>query len=148
MSSDDLKALARREMEAFRTGDLSIIDEIIAPGYVGHDLANPEEIRGPEGVKAQIQGYRTAFPDLELTIESQHAEGDTVVTRWSGRGTHRGDLWGIAPTGRECVVAGCSVVRCADGQFHEDWTYWDALGLMQQIGAVSTAGAGAAAGHA
>ena len=134
--SEEIKAIARREMEIFSTGDVSIADEIISPDYIGHDPATPEPIRGPEGVKEQAAGYRAAFSDLVLTVDHQVAEGEYVVTRWTARGTHDGELFGIAPTGRSVTTSGISVERVVDGKVVEDHTNWDALGLMQQIGAI------------
>ena len=136
--SEEHKAIARREMEIFSSGDFSIADEVISPDYVGHDPATPEPIRGPEGVKAQAAGYRAAFSDLTLTVDHQVAEGDHVVTRWTARGTHDGELFGVPPTGNVVTTTGISIERVVDGQVVEDHTQWDALGMMQQIGAVPT----------
>ena len=134
--SEDLKAIARREMEIFSAGDYSIADDVISPDYVGHDPATPEPIRGPEGVKAQAAGYRAAFSDLTLTIDHQVSDGEYVVTRWTARGTHDGELFGIPPTGNVVTTTGIGIERVVDGKVVEDHTQWDALGLMQQIGAV------------
>ena len=134
--SEDLKAIARREVEMFSTGDWSIADEIYSEDYVGHDPAKPEPIRGIEGAKAEAAGYRGAFSDLTLTIEHQVAEGEYVVTRWTARGTHDGELEGMAPTGVSATTTGISMVRVVDGKIVEDHTEWNALGLMTQLGAV------------
>jgi steroid delta-isomerase-like uncharacterized protein len=134
--SEQNKALVRRELEMFSTGDFSAIDEILSPDYVGHDPAMPEPLRGPDAFKAQCEGYRTAFPDLQLTVDHQVAEGDYVVTRWTARGTHEGDLMGIAPTGNSVTTTGISIERVVEGLVVEDYTEWDALGLMQAVGAV------------
>ena len=134
--SEDNKAIARREVEMFSTGDFSIADEIYSPDYVGYDPAKPEVIRGVEGAKEEAAGYRAAFPDLKLTIEQQVAEGEYVVTRWSASGTHDGDLEGIAPTGLSTTTEGISITRIVDGKIVEDHTQWDALGLMTQLGVV------------
>ena len=83
-----------------------------------------------------MTGYRTAFPDLRLTIEAQVSEGDLVVTRWKASGTHQGELFGIAPTGKQATVTGISLTRVSGGKIAEDWTNWDTLGLLQQLGAV------------
>jgi predicted ester cyclase len=80
--------------------------------------------------------YRTAFPDMRLTIEDIVAEGETVMARWSCRGTHKGDLSGIAPTGKPFTISGVTIVRLANGKMVEGWVNWDALGLMQQLGVV------------
>lgn len=134
--SEDLKAIARREVEMFSTGDLSIADEIYSDDYVGHDPTKPEPIRGIEAAKEEAAGYRAAFSDLTLTIDNQVAEGEYVVTRWTARGTHDGDLDGIAPTGRSATTGGISMIRVVDGKIVEDYTEWDALGLMTQLGVV------------
>ena len=134
--SEENKAIVRREVEMFSTGDFSIADEIYSDDYVGHDPTKPEPIRGIEGAKEEAAGYRAAFSDLTLTIDHQVAEGEYVVTRWTARGTHDGDLEGIAPTGVSATTGGISVVRIVDGKIVEDHTQWDALGLMTQLGVV------------
>ena len=73
---------------------------------------------------------------MRLTIEQQLAEGEYVTTRWSARGTHQGDLMGMAPTGKQATVTGITIDRIVDGRFVESWTNWDTLGLMQQLGVI------------
>jgi predicted ester cyclase len=84
--------------------------------------------------------YRAAFADFRLTIEDMIAEGETVMARWSCRGAHKGDLNGIAPTGKQFAVSGITVARVANGKIVEGWVNWDALSLMQQLGAVPELG--------
>lgn len=131
------KEIARRAMvEIFNQGRLEVVDELVSAGYVGHDTAMPESVLGPEGMKQSAAGYRSAFPDMKITIDEQIAEGDSVVTRWTARGTHDGELFGISPTGREATVTGITINRIADGKLVEARTNWDTLGLLQQLGAV------------
>ena len=131
------KALARRLIdEAFNAGRLDVIDELFASGFVGHDPSLPEEVRGPAGVKEVIAGYRAAFPDIQVTIEDQIADGDRVVTRWRATGTHKGELMGMPATGKQATVTGITIDLIADGRIAESWDNWDTLGLMQQLGAV------------
>jgi len=139
-TTDELKTIGRRVIEEiFGEGRLEVADEIISADFVGYDAALPEPNRGIEGVKQSAAGYRAAFPDITFVVDEQIAEGDTVVTRWTGRGTHEGDLFGIAPTGKQATVTGISIDRIADGKVVEDHTNWDTFGLMQQIGAIPTA---------
>jgi steroid delta-isomerase-like uncharacterized protein len=141
--SEENKALARRFLEeAFNEGNLGVVDEIVASDYVLHDPALPEEIRGPEGVKGFVQMYRSAYPDIVITVEDQIAEGDDMVTRWTGRGTHQGELLGVPPSGNRVEVAGITIDRISGGKFAESWTTYDALGMMQQIGAIPPPGQG------
>ena len=87
MSTEENKALARRVIEEmFNEGNLDVADELIASDYVDHDPAMPEEVRGPEGLKEYVSMYRSAFLDLHMQIEDQIAEGDKVVTCWTGTG--------------------------------------------------------------
>src|SRR6266700_6723838 len=94
MNTEENKAISRRGIEeAWNKGNLSIIDEVIVPDIVIHDLGNPAgEIRGREAVKAQRVMFCTAFPDLHLTIEDTITEGDEVMVRFTARGTHLGEL--------------------------------------------------------
>lgn len=131
------KALARRLVEeAFNEGRLDVTEELVASDFVGHDPSLPEEVRGPAGVKEVIAGYRAAFPDIQITIEDQIADGDLVVTRWRATGTHQGELMGMPATGKQATVTGITIDRIADDQIVESWDNWDTLGLMQQLGAI------------
>lgn len=131
------KALARRLVEeAFNQGRLDVTEELVASDFVGHDPSLPEEVRGPAGVKEVIAGYRAAFPDIQITIEDQIADGDLVVTRWRATGTHQGELMGMPATGKQATVTGITIDRIADDQIVESWDNWDTLGLMQQLGAI------------
>ena len=120
MSAEENKALARRVIEEmFNKGNLDVADELIAQDYVDHDQAMPEDIHGPEGFKDYVSMYRSAFPDLHIQIEDQIAEGDKVVTRWTGTGTHEGELAGIAPTDNQVTLPGMEIVRISDGKLVE-----------------------------
>ena len=84
--------------------------------------------------------YRTAFSDLVLTVEDQIAEGDKVVTRFTARGTHRGELMGIPPTGVKVVVTGISIDRFVGGRSVESWTHYDFMSLLKQLGVLTAPG--------
>jgi steroid delta-isomerase-like uncharacterized protein len=136
--SEENKAIVRREHEEIwnSQGNLDAADEIYAPNYIGHDPTLPEDIRGVEAARQFAAMYRSAFPDLEFTIEDQIAEGDKVATRLTVRGTHQGELEGIAPTGNRVEITGIVISRIAEGKIAEDWSNFDALGMLQQIGAI------------
>ena len=136
--SEENKAIARRALEEIFSaqGDLDVADELIAPNYIGHDPVSPEDVHGPEGVKEFASMYRNAFPDVQMSVEDQIAEGDMVATRWIASGTHQGELMGIAPSGNRVTVSGTSIERIVNGKIEETWDNYDALGMMQQIGAI------------
>ena len=125
--------------EVFGAGNYDLANELIGAEAVGHDPALPEPVRGPAGLIESARAYRDAFPDLRLTVEQAVTEGDYVALRWTARGTHRGELFGIPATGKEATVTGISFDRWADGKIVESWTNWDTLGLLQQLGAVPAA---------
>jgi steroid delta-isomerase-like uncharacterized protein len=136
MSEENKEKVHRFLEETFNEGNLDVVDEIFASDYVLHDPGIPEEVSGPEGIKQFVQMYRSAFPDTHITVEDQLAEGDEVVTRWTGRGTHQGELFGIPASGNRVEDTGITISRFEGGKIAEDWTNSDFLGLMQQIGAV------------
>jgi steroid delta-isomerase-like uncharacterized protein len=134
--SEENKAVARRFLEIFETGDLDALDEILAPDAVDHDPYNPYGREGLEGAKKTVAMYRQAFPDVHFEVEEQIAEGDKVATRWTGTGTHEGELMGMQPTGKKASVTGITIDRIEGGKIVEGWTNWDTLAMMQNIGAI------------
>jgi len=135
--SEANKSLVRRWIEeAINKGNLSIVDEIVANDYVYREPTVGER-RGKAAARELVTMYRNAFPDIKLTIEEQIAEGDKVVTRTSGSGTHRGELFGTGPTGRRVsAVPGICVTRIANGEVVEDTWVYDTLGMLRQLGVV------------
>jgi steroid delta-isomerase-like uncharacterized protein len=136
MSSEQNKQIVRRAFEEPWKGNLDVVDELVASNYIGHDPANPEPLRGPEGVKGFISTYMAAFPDARITVDQQLAEGNFVATRWTGRGTHEGELMGIEPTGKQVTVSGLTISRLENDKIVEEHQNWDTFGMMQQLGAV------------
>ncbi len=80
--------------------------------------------------------YLRAFPDADITIEDQLVEGDRVVTRWTGRGTQTGEFMEMPPSGKKVAVPGVQIDRFSGGKIVEEWTLFDQLGMLQQLGAV------------
>ncbi|NKB70509.1 MAG: hypothetical protein GKR89_25855 [Candidatus Latescibacteria bacterium] len=136
--------IARAAMRQFidkvwNGGDLDAAEQYIAPDYVRHDPAAPEDIQGLDGFREVAAMYRAAFPDLQLDIEEIIAAGDkgeTVAIRWSGSGTHQGELMGVAPTGKQVRTTGQTFLRLEKGKIAEEWVHWDSAGMLQQLGAV------------
>lgn len=140
MLSEDNKILAQRWLEeVWNQGDLSLVDELIAPGYVLHDPTRPG-LRGRTGIKESIAMFRAAFPDLNFTIEDQVAEGQMVVTRYSATGTHLGHFMGIPATGKHGTITGIDIYRITDGMIEEAWSNWDTLGLLQLLNIIPPMG--------
>jgi len=140
----DLADASRRLLEeSFNTGNFELIDQLVAPEAVNHDSALPaqmRDLRGPDGLRRIITMYRTAFPDVRMTVDDVIASGDKVVLRWHSEGTHRGELAGLAPTGTRGSVTGISIDRWQDGKIVEGWAEWDNMGLARQLGAAPPEG--------
>ena len=133
MSTEENKVLQRRFQDIWSKGDFDVIEEIFDNNYIN----NTVKVKGFEGIRQFIIVYRNAFPDVKFTIEDQVAEGDKVVMRYTITGTHKGEFQGIDPTGKSIKITGIAIHRIANGKIVEIWANWDALGLMQQLGAVS-----------
>ena len=131
---EENKAIIRRIFEeVWNNGDLTGVDELMATDHVFHGPGG-EESKGLEGLEPMVSMFRTAFPDLHVTIEDMFADGDRVATRMTERGTHKGDFMGIAPTGRQFTRTAIIIHRLAGGKEAEVWEGVDSLALCQQLG--------------
>ena len=139
MSTEDNKTLVRRFYEdVFNQRNLALVDELCSTTHVFHNP--PTTLHGREEFKQLLSVYLTAFPDARFTVEDEIAEGEKVTSRYTFRGTHQGELMGIPPTGKQVTVTGIIINRIAGGQSVEGWLNFDALGLLQQIGALPAMG--------
>jgi len=136
--SEENKVLARRFLRMFEQGDPNMADEIVAVDYTNHDA--PDPIIGLAGMKAAVTGFKQAFPDAQLKLAFQLAEGDKVVTRYSWRGTHQGAYFGIPATGKPVNWNATVTFRIAAGKIREAWINYDRLGVLQQLGAAPAPG--------
>lgn len=135
---DANKAIGRRILvEVWGGGKLDVLDQLVSARYVDHTPHGPEpsHVQGPEGLRQAVHLFRTAFPDLTYQVDFQLAEGDLVATRFTATGTQRGAFQGIPPTGRRVTYTGIDINRIAGGKIIEGWVNYDALGLLQQLGA-------------
>ena len=133
-SAEENKALVRRFVqEVYNRGNLDVADELLATNFVDHDFLSGEEV-GPEDYKRAITGLRAATSDLHFSIKEQIAEGDKVVTRCIGRGTHdRGvDPLGFAPTGNQISIENIAINRVVEGKIVKEWSVSDISSLWQQ----------------
>ena len=136
--STENEAIVRSFFEDFCSGRRSeLASELVTDDYVSHGPQAPPA-EGPQGVIDRVGVYQESV-DGHWEIDEIFSAGDRVVTRWTGTGTHVGELMGIPATDRPISVEAITIHRIADGKIAEEWTVWDALGLLQQIGAVPAA---------
>ncbi len=135
MSTEENKALVRRFVEEFWSeGNMSAADELMAPDAEIHMPTG--EVVDIDGLKSFAATFRESFPDWHSTFEDLIAEGDRVAERWTGRGTHRGELQGIPPTHKRVEVPGTVFYRIVGGKIVEFRGQLDMMSLMQQLGAI------------
>lgn len=135
------KFLVRRFVEdVWNAGKLDVADEVLAANYIEHP-SSPDESRmddeptGPDGMKQFVRMFKGAFPDMTFTIDHIVAEGDKVAVQLTGRGTHKGDLRDLAPTGRRVTIGGAAIHRIEDNKIVETYQVVDRLSLREQLGA-------------
>jgi steroid delta-isomerase-like uncharacterized protein len=132
MSAENKRLVRRWFEEVWNKGRSETVDELLAPDAVVHGLDG--DLTGPAGFKPFQARYRSAFPDLKLTIEDEIAEGDRVAVRWTVTATHRGSTLGFPATGAGVRFTGMVFVRIAKGRIAEGWNNFDMVGMLQQLG--------------
>jgi steroid delta-isomerase-like uncharacterized protein len=119
----------------FTKGDLGAVDTYLAEDFINHDP--PLGVSADrEGMRAAGAMIRAACPDWHSDLHLLVAEDDLVVERFTASGTQRGELMGVAPTGRTVSLPGINIFRLRDGRIVEWWGRLDELGLLRQLGAV------------
>ncbi len=143
MSTEENKAIIRRWIEeAWNKGNVDVADELYTADFKAKDSNDPTKVlRGPEGIKQYVIESRAAFPDIRFTIDHLVAEGDTVVGAFTIRGTHKGDLFGIPPTGKSAVFSAVDIWRFEGGKIAErHLAVMDRLSILQQLGIIPPMG--------
>lgn len=135
MSEESNRATARRVLEEFFTaGKLELAEELFTPDLVQHHPDEPYETRGPDGIRERITAWRTAFPDLNTSVEDLVAEGDRVAIRSIARGTNDGEFAGSPATGKQIALEWESIYRFDGGKVAEMWDAWNVLAVMEHLG--------------
>jgi steroid delta-isomerase-like uncharacterized protein len=139
MQAEDIKKLNEHFYdEVFRRRHVEAIDKLLTDDFVEHTPA-PGQAADRLGAKDFIGQMLQAFPDLDFTIDTQIAEGDTVATVGTMTGTHRADFMGMPASGRKVSVQVMDTARVRDGRFSEHWGLVDVPELMTQMGMASPA---------
>jgi predicted ester cyclase len=149
VSAEENKALVRSFFEeVWNKGNYDFLNEAYDPSFKLNVMwQNPSAggsggKEGTEAAKEVISGWRDSVPDLQVTVDEQVAEGDTVVSRHTSTGTHDRVMMGIPPTNKFFKMTGITFTRVANGKMAEAWTHWDMLGLLMSIGVIPSLGPG------
>ena len=136
MSTEANKIVVRRAYEELvMSGNFDALEEIVHEDYVDYTQP-PGWPTDRAGLEQQVRYFRSAFPDIHVTLEDMTSEGDVVFHRQTMRGTHLGEFFGIAPTGRKVEMTGMHLFRVADGKLIEHRANNDDLGMLRQLGAI------------
>jgi steroid delta-isomerase-like uncharacterized protein len=135
MPEEANKDLACHSWELASQGAPDLLEEVYAADLLWHEP--DQDVHGLEEAKQYYSTYLSAFPDLSFTVEDVIAEGDKVVTRWTLRGTHQGEVEDFGPpTGRQIEQEGITIHRIEEGKIVEEWERYDLLSFLQQLGLV------------
>ena len=142
MTPEERKEFVRRAYEeVFNKGNLTAAAEYFGPDFV-NQAGPPDWPHGPESIRRTVEMLRSAFPDLRYTIEEVIVEGERIAARWIARGTHTGELAGpmghVHPTGKRVAFQGITMGRVVDWKAGESWVISDQLGMMRQIGVMTS----------
>jgi steroid delta-isomerase-like uncharacterized protein len=132
MSAENKAFIRQYIEEVWNQRKPHLIDEVYASNVVFY--APPSVFHGPEEVRQYVELFFSAFPDIRATTEDVFAEGDKVAVLWSAQGTHKGEMLGVAPTGKTVTLTGQMIYRIAGGKIVEAWSHGDVLGMLQQFG--------------
>lgn len=124
-------AVALRFYEMYNTHNVDVLDDLLAPSYVGQ--VNGQEISGLTAAKTLITVFLQAFPDVQFRVEDVVTSGDRVVTRWTATATHQGTFAGIDATQRYVTMLGMTLFQIEGAQIGALWNVWDVAGLLQQL---------------
>jgi steroid delta-isomerase-like uncharacterized protein len=118
-------------IDIWTQGRFEVANEIYAKDFVNHAVENDISF---ERDQADIHGWRAAFPDIELSVDKEFAEGDFVTVLWRGRGTNTGTGNGLPATGKKTAGRGISIFRIVDGKIEEEWTEYSQMLILRQLG--------------
>ena len=135
LSVEVLKQQVRERIDAFNRGDIARFAEFMAPASTSHFPGMPPLTR--DQFLGLLSAFRSAFPDLKITLNSQVAEGDTVVTTWTFTGTQLGEMQGLPPSGKKVTMQGVTIDRFEGKAVIDHREFFDQLGMLQQLGAAS-----------
>ncbi len=138
MSTEKNLALINQVLELINNRNLDEAFELYDLNYIYHGPGG-QELKGRDGIRGLWELFLAAFPDLTSTVDEVISEGNRVALRWTIRGTHTGELFGIPASNKSITLPITEVFRVENGQLAEAWDRYDRLHLMEQIGAAPSA---------
>ena len=126
------KALAKRAFEELLSkGKFELAEQLYARDFVNHGIHRDISLAEDQ---AALKGWHEAFPDVVIVPEKLMAEGDLVTIYWIARGTNTGIGNGLPATGKKVEQSGITIWRIVNGKIKDEWSAFDQLSMMQQLG--------------
>ena len=119
---------------AWNSHDIEKVLSFYSPEYVGDDVGQASLLRGHEGLRAMLENYWSAFPDLRFKVVSTLVEGDRLAIVWVGEGTHQGTIMNIPPTGHKVEARGVSIIEVQNGLVVRGQYIWDLAAMLRHMG--------------
>jgi steroid delta-isomerase-like uncharacterized protein len=132
--TSDLVTYAEMINEAWNSHDIEKVLSFYSPEYVGDDIGQASLLHGHDGLRAMLENYWSAFPDLRFKVVSTLVEGDRLVIVWVGEGTHQGTIMNIPPTGHKVEARGVSIIEVQNGLVVRGQYIWDLAGMLRHMG--------------
>ena len=132
--SSDLATYANTINQAWNSHDMEKVLGFYSPNYVAEDVGQAFLVRGHDGVRAMLETYWQAFPDLEFTVTDAVVQDSRVAIVWMAEGTHQGTIMNIPPTGHRVAVRGVSIIDVEDGLIVRGQYIWDLAGMLRHMG--------------
>jgi steroid delta-isomerase-like uncharacterized protein len=120
--------------QAWNSHDIEKVLSFYSPDYIADDVSQASLLRGHEGLRAMLETYWRAFPDLEIAVTDMVIDGSRVASAWVAAGTHQGTIMNIPPTGHKVQVRGVSIIDVEDGLIVRGQYIWDLAGMLRHMG--------------
>jgi len=133
-AEEEMKALAERSLEIWNEGNLDLIDELIAPNCIRHEVDISEDLVGTEAYKEYVTSMRTTYPDFNVMMDELIIKDDKIIMRWTLTGTNTGPRGELPPTGNKIKVSGINVNKIVEGKTVEEWVYYNYAAGLTQLG--------------
>lgn len=131
---DPLVRLAHDLIAAWNDHDARRVAAFFAEDYIGEDVGLATPLQGPRDVRRYVTYNFLGYPDLHFDLHDTLAQGDRIALIWTVRGTHRGRVMNIPPTGASVEAKGISVLTIRDGKIWRSLRVWDVAGMLRNIG--------------
>ncbi len=131
---NQLATLAHELIDAWNAHDARRVSQYFSEDYEGEDVGLATTLRGPRDVRRMVLFNTLGIPDLNFTLDDLVIQGDSFVISWTMRGTHKGKIMNVPPTGQRITARGMTLYRVRDGLIHRSRRVWDVAGMLRQFG--------------